>query len=62
MPLKKKTSYGKPENTDDIFIEIKNKGARGRGVKMRVANKADLPRMIKMYEDLGKEVIIHGKV
>ena len=44
-----------------FYIEIKNKGKSGRGVRMRFNTKEDMERTIKQYESFNKEVIILGE-
>ena len=46
---------------DGFYIEIRNKGSREKGVKVRSTTREMMETMIKQYERSNKEVIVLGE-
>jgi hypothetical protein len=46
---------------DGFYIEVKNKGSRDRGVKVRSTTKEAMLAMAKQYEKNNKDVAILGE-
>jgi len=46
---------------DGFYIEVRNRGSRERGIKIRSTDKSEMENTIKQYERNRKEVIILGE-
>ena len=46
---------------DGFYIEVRNKGSKEKGVKIRSENRAAMEGIIRQYEKNRKEVVILGE-
>jgi len=46
---------------DGFYIEVRNKGSKEKGVKIRSENRAAMEGTIRQYEKNKKEVVILGE-
>ena len=46
---------------DGFYIEVRNRGSKDKGVKIRSINKAEMEDTVKQYERKRKEVTILGE-